>query len=252
MLITLAFNDIADHDIAWAEFSVGYADAIDSDYIQYLMSLGLGYLRQILAAETYVARHKLLYTDYPMSNCEFLYEGLKLANREDDELYFADYTREEELARIKSMLVAESDTGPSDAWRWVNQDQPYGYFVNSKFHESLREWGYVMWDLARLNQLDVFHKPWETPDTSASANERIQRITDRRESINQRSKIFMAGGRGWWSPGDQSKIVWKYRKDQKPPGQSRTRRREPREVKSLGEARDFLASLKYPSRVQMV
>jgi hypothetical protein len=66
LLITRrAFDDIAEHDIAWGESSVEYGNRIDSDFIQHLLSLGLAHLRRVALAESYEARYKLLYDNYP-------------------------------------------------------------------------------------------------------------------------------------------------------------------------------------------
>ncbi|KAF2276994.1 uncharacterized protein EI97DRAFT_305534 [Westerdykella ornata] len=51
-----AFNDIAEHDIAWGEFRVEYGDQRDSIFIQYILSLGLQMIRKISKAKTYEAR----------------------------------------------------------------------------------------------------------------------------------------------------------------------------------------------------
>ena len=247
LLTGLAFNDIAEHDIAWGEFSVEYGDRIDSEFIQHLLSLGLAHLHRIVLAETYEARYKLLYSNYPPHNSNFLYEGLKMANEHDDGVYLSDYTQDEELAHITSPFVQDSDTGPTDAWRWTHQDETCANFLNSDSQKPLREWGYVMWDRARLNKWDTFQMPWETPHTSASAGEETQRVAEMQVSFDQRSKIYMAGGRGWWSLGDESKIIWSCKKN---PRDSRTWRRRQRQVKSLSEARGFLVSLTIPRRVQ--
>ena len=247
LLTRLAFNDIAEHDIAWGEFSVEYGNRIDSEFIQHLLSLGLAHLHRIVLAETYEARYKLLYSNYPPHNSKFLYKGLKTANEHDDGVYLSDYTQDEELAHITSPFVQDSDTGPTDAWRWAHQDETCAHFLNSDSQKLLREWGYVMWDRARLNKWDTFQMPWETPHTSASAGEETQRIAEMQASFDQRSKIYMAGGRGWWSLGDESKIIWSCKKN---PRDSRTWRRGQRQVKSLSEARDFLVSLTIPRRVQ--
>jgi hypothetical protein len=216
-------------------------------YIQHLLSLGLAYLYQIVLTETYEVRHKLLYFNYPPYNDEFLYEGSKTANEDDDKVSLSDYTQDEELAHIRSPFIQDPGTGPTDAWRWAHQNETCAHFLNSDSQKPLREWGYVLWDYARLNKWDIFQRPWETLQTSTSADEETQRVAKMQASFARRSKIYMAGGRGWWSLGDESKIIWLNKKNI---WNSRTGRRGKHQVKSLSEARIFLASLTYPHKVQ--
>ena len=62
-------------------------------------------------------------------------------------------------------------------------------------------------------------------------------------SWEQREKIFRAGGKGWWSWGDESKIAWK---GGVAPGQGPS---YPAICKpnSLEEAREFLSMMKLPA-----
>ena len=105
-----------------------------------------------------------------------------------------------------------------------------------------------MWDRSRLNKLDIFQMPWEVPDIPADADGETRRFAEMQASFHERSKAYMAGGRGWWSYGDRSKIIWLY--DKKSLWESRDLRSEQRRyksVESLSEARDFLASLTHLS-----
>ncbi|RFU35659.1 hypothetical protein B7463_g715, partial [Scytalidium lignicola] len=260
--LLITFNDIAEHDIEWGHFCVEYGYIIDSEFMQHVLSRGLASLHQIILADTYEARHKLLHSGLPPYHEEFLYEGLKAANDPDDRVFLCDYTQDDELAHIKSPFIQDSDTGPSDAWRWAHQNQTCKNFVYSNSQQPLRNSGYVMWDCVRLNKWNIFQKPWEA---FYVADEAAQRSAEMRVSFDQRSKIYVAGGRGWWSLEDQSQIIWTVRvnlydshvtrNDQSQiiwPVRvnlydSHVTRNEHHEVKSLSEAREFLASLKCPS-----
>lgn len=68
-----------------------------------------------------------------------------------------------------------------------------------------REWGYVMWDRARVQHFDFDYIPrgWRRQrDESQKKKEIVCR------SWPRRAKIHLAGGRGWWSEDDESKVVW--------------------------------------------
>lgn len=195
-------------------------------------------------ANTYEERYKLLYSDFPPYNSEFLFEGLKEANERDDAVYLSDYTQDVKLAHVALPFVDDPDDGPADAWSWAHQDETCVNFVNSDSRKPLREWGYVMWDRARLENWAIFETPWEGSEASVSANEESQSWGEMQASFDQRSKIYLAGGRGWWSLGDESNIIWPGGRS--PRDSTRWTKRHV-QVKSLGEALDFLSSLKYSS-----
>lgn len=67
----------------------------------------------------------------------------------------------------------------------------------------LRERAYVFWDEDRVRSLkDGFGKH---PGYQAFPEREYE---DMMESFNERSKIWLHGGGGYWSKGDTSRIVW--------------------------------------------
>ncbi|PNY27592.1 Uncharacterized protein TCAP_02483 [Tolypocladium capitatum] len=71
--------------------------------------------------------------------------------------------------------------------------------------------GYVMWDHARLVEAEWWERfdPLVAQGTeeAASDDERQDR-DDMLESFEARSKLWHQGARGYWSPGDASRIIW--------------------------------------------
>jgi hypothetical protein len=64
-------------------------------------------------------------------------------------------------------------------------------------------------------------------------------------SWDRREDIFFSGGEGWWSQGDESKVIWQEHKE--PSGhRRRTSGSERNKPKSLQEAREMLAMMKLP------
>ncbi|KAF2762333.1 hypothetical protein EJ05DRAFT_497187 [Pseudovirgaria hyperparasitica] len=239
-----AFNDIAEHDIAWGEFRVEYDDERDSPFIQYVLSLGLEKLQRIMAAKSYETRYERLYSGvYPKTRFNFLCEALNHANRRDDGNYLSDFSPTIERTHINRPFVAEADTGPDDIWRWAHQDETWAHFVNQNNRETLREWGYVMWDRARLEECAIFHSSWEPPyPNEEDSRACIQRRAEMEASWEARSKIYMMGGKGWWSLGDHSRIIWP---------ETKASRKGPAVAahtipKSLEEAREALSLMKLP------
>ncbi|KAI9775732.1 MAG: hypothetical protein M1839_000934 [Geoglossum umbratile] len=212
--VSPAFNDIAEHDIVWGKFNVRFGDRIDSPYIQHLLSFGLQKLHQISTAETYEARHTLLYSRYgPEVTINFLYEALRLANKADglgDP--FPGFTLENQRTLAKAPFFRDPDTGPADVWRWTHNDGTRYRLIYRKHQPRLREWGYVMWDRSRFDDIGIFNSPWKPREISADASweqyRKVKRQTEyMRSSWAARSGIFALGGRGWWSWGDSSKIA---------------------------------------------
>jgi hypothetical protein len=128
----------------------------------------------------------------------------------------ADFTErdEEELARRYPPFVEESDTGPADAWRWAYQDENCQDFNYPNYRSPLRQRGYCMWDRARLDEWHILEHPWHRPirpkllSGETFHRERAARDTRMQESWRIRCLIYKDGGRGWWSMGDESKVIW--------------------------------------------
>ncbi len=69
----------------------------------------------------------------------------------------------------------------------------------------LRERAYVFWDKERLrNHPDGFGEdPGDRRDFDAAEHE------DMIDSFDERSKVWLKGGSGYWSRDDTSRIVWR-------------------------------------------
>jgi hypothetical protein len=170
---------------------------------------------QICSAETYEARHRLVYdrrSDCPPFKYGFLYEALEQVNEADDGLYLSDFSPADEHRHIIAPFFNDSDHGPVKMWKWAHKDETCRNFVYQGNRQYLRDWGYVMWDLARLEDLGVFEKAWDIDDacnaSRLASEEELRHVAEMETSWEQRSRIYRAGGRGWWSVGDGSRIVW--------------------------------------------
>ncbi|KAI1371051.1 hypothetical protein F4677DRAFT_436620 [Hypoxylon crocopeplum] len=245
--VSPAFNDIAEHDVAWGVFQVEYSNRVDSPFIQEVLSLGLEKLHQIVNAETYEERWRLLNSrECPNATVSFLHDGLQGANERNDNIFLDDMTPEDEVVHIKQPFFADQDSGPADVWRWAHQEESWANWVYQENRRGLRQWGYVMWDRSRLNAVGIFQDPWE--DTDGSEESLLEEQEAAREraymqnSWEKREEIFMRGGTGWWSWGDESKVRWR---GGKAPiqGPSVPARGVP---VSLQDARDILSMIKLP------
>ncbi|KAJ9646962.1 hypothetical protein H2204_000654 [Knufia peltigerae] len=209
------FIEITEHDVTWGATGIQDAHELDSPYIQHILSLGLAKLHAIAVAKTYDERRRLFYTPYPAANTEFLREGLILANERFDGVQLSEYHDrhggEGRAEHLFALFFREPDTGPSEAWSWAHQRETRAAFVYSKGTKGLRERGYVFWDRSRLETWPVFQSPWVSPYRYYEIEE--VRTGPYREKCPRRAQIYALGGRGWWSPSDETKVIY-------PPGQS--------------------------------
>ena len=219
--ITTPFRDVAKHDVVWGELSVRYIDDAtgmgDEFYRKSYVARGLEYVHRLITANTYGARYDILEEPDPERN-----ERLKLRNRlsdvlglqvEDDGVPLEVYTEELKTLHISPPFLNDSDRGPTEAWRWAHSKSSKGQFYFREDHRPLRQRGYVMWDLQRLLDWKLLENPVEDVIAQRRAGypERLRQQAERdeqRESFKERTRIWMDGGRGWWTPGDESHIQW--------------------------------------------
>lgn len=188
---------------------IDYISDRESLHIQNILSRGLEKLRQLSTARTYEARHELL-KDHPGSRWPFLYTALTGANRGYKDLYLSDFTLTEDQSRMRPPFFNDPDSGPADIWRWARPDEFYEDSDDEDDRVALREWGYVMWDRARLDDFGIFQNRWGPSYPNDEESQAIdQRVAEMMASWNARSEIWLMGGRGWWNPGDHSKIIWR-------------------------------------------
>lgn len=67
-----------------------------------------------------------------------------------------------------------------------------------------------MWDFDRLAKWGLLDYDWRSLPYEEPPNDTEQRRREgeMEESFRARRKIWNRGGRGWWSPGDESRVVW--------------------------------------------
>ena len=205
--LSTAFNDVAQHDVLWGEFMIEDDDhyIVANQWKQGFLSKGLAFLHQAAVAQSYEDRAALLCPNLK-GDQGFLQAGLLEHEAGSDA---------PEHGYNPTVFPSDvEDSGAYDAWRWglEPEDITKRYYYQYE-NIDLREWGYCMWDLSRLQAWGFFDKPWksyraerdwvERQETSEQADARMKKSWDARSRIYQRS------GSGWWAEGDESKIVWK-------------------------------------------
>jgi hypothetical protein len=154
----VAFNEISEHDVFWGELRVNFSDISDPGDIEPILARGLSSIHSIALAYTYEDRYNLIYPDYPQYAPDWLFGALNAANDIHDGDWLEDYS-DDQLARITAPFFPDSDTGPVEAWSWAHKEESGRQFLNTPIRQPLREWGYVMWDRARLHEWKVFQTP---------------------------------------------------------------------------------------------
>ena len=140
-------------------------NGLDEGAFQHHLSFGLEHLRHFFASTIPESRRGLLSSVEQDSNVTFLSAGLKEANYLGGEM-LAEMDVEDQEDFIHVPLFHDSDSGPEDVWRWAHQSQYSEHFVYSPAQIPLRQWAYVLWDRARLDEWKVFEKPWEGIDVA--------------------------------------------------------------------------------------
>ncbi|KAI1307128.1 hypothetical protein F5Y03DRAFT_126745 [Xylaria venustula] len=252
-IVSPSFNEVAEHDVYWGAANVEYDNAIDNGYVQAVLSRGLEKIYKISRAETYDERYGVLNAnECPHHNRGFLYEGLEEEANEpyNDNVYVEDITPVNERLYIKQPFFNDLDRGPMNAWRWAHVEETRSNWVYQQNRKELREWGYVLWDQSRLDAVGILHERWE--DTVSVRDLVLEQQEAGREhaymqnSWIQREKVSRAGGSGWWSWGDRSKLKW--RTSQTFWNRSGYSRSSP-ELKptSLQQAREMISSIMLPA-----
>jgi hypothetical protein len=136
-------------------------NAHDAGCQQHHLSLGLAHIRRFREANSPQARRDLLAPAiYKQSNPFFLSYALKESTYWGGYI-LAELDPEDEEEYIPTPWYPDPDGGPEDVWRWAHHSQRPREFFFSPSQAPLRQWAYVMWDRARLDDWKVFQKPWE-------------------------------------------------------------------------------------------
>ena len=206
--MTIPFTDVAKHDVAWGANCVPYLDndLTEKVHKEPRLTRGLEYLYRLVTADSYDARLKILDEHDPTPRgspyCNSRLPDVFRYRLEDDEQLY-----------LRPNLSSDHDRGPSEAWRWAHSESSMNQFYFRRNHRILRQRGYVMWDLKRLDDWGMIdtpvedlvgpHVPYFLEDCAWTSRHWLQE-----RSWKERSYIWREGGRGWWAPGDESQIQW--------------------------------------------
>lgn len=150
---TLAFNDVAQHDVVRGMSNIEDGENAELPGVQTLLILGLGELRRITKAKTYEERYKFL------GQCD---KTLRSAPSMADVLRnsYIRYPQCPADGGYPLPMVSELDTGPRMIWSWAHWDEEMPTWTCQPERDNLRRWGYVFWNKARLETVVNFRDLW--------------------------------------------------------------------------------------------
>ena len=172
-------------------------------------------------ASTYEERYELLppnlVVDYNFLDNALSEPGWHTlpAEADLDDLPISGLGESERNVILQPPIMVDPDGGPTDIWFWAFAENPLVYTYYEPWHERYRKRGYVMFNYCRLCRWDVFRQPFDTLAANKERNaERLsgERLAEKEalmdRSRRKRTKVCLCGGTGWWSEGDESKLVW--------------------------------------------
>lgn len=211
--LSVPFNDLALHDVEWGENMISIISdqgAPENFWKESVLSLGLAFLQDLVAAQTYEQRRQLLGPNLT-SDDQFLHEGL-MAQGEYDERLLDELSAANQSEVVNKPFFQDEDVGPEEAWKWAYRNRELSMLYYDLELYDLRAWGFCLWDHARLTSWGVFNMACDDREYKTYhdylSEDHIISYEELSKSWDKRSKIWNQGGRGWWKEGDESRIVW--------------------------------------------
>ncbi|CEJ81602.1 hypothetical protein VHEMI01722 [[Torrubiella] hemipterigena] len=119
----------------------------------------------------------------------------------DRQRYFLD-------SRVRTSPAVDGyDRFPFQIWKEAHRNSCMHESGYSEAERGLRWYGYVLRDFSNMSEKDISR-------LAGLGNSRPNESMTREQedviahSFTERKDIFDRGGRGYWSPGDTSRIVW--------------------------------------------
>lgn len=201
-LPTIAFKEMAIHDVAWGHARIPWGLEIKNPRVQHILSLGLEKIVQFVEGECHMERASAV----PEPPREHLY-FIRMALEDRSATHHAGQHNHYDIRNFGP----ETNSGPLNAIAW---SQIFGRFpkvpiYRAKDHDK-RRWGYVCWDISRINALDLsIAKLRHYPGVTVQKLQREDQLPEAMEaSWADRSRLYQLGARGWFDRHDLSQLVF--------------------------------------------
>ncbi|KAH8170002.1 zinc finger domain-containing protein [Sarocladium implicatum] len=168
-----AFNDVAEHDVVWGASKIRYGHDVAPRGIQSLIPLGLAKLRVMIKAKTYEQRYKIL---DPCRTSRRRWPRMAKALRES----YIHPSQCPADGGYPPPLIKDKDPGPRMIWGWAHWDEEMPGWTYQAHRDTIRRWGYVFWDKARLEEA-ISQQVWEGREGPDEVRERLEEERRQRE-----------------------------------------------------------------------
>ncbi|KAF4636389.1 hypothetical protein G7Y89_g1699 [Cudoniella acicularis] len=223
----IAFEEVSHHDL---EFGA-HPDQHGSMFFgcmpprfdtEQILSRGLADIYEIATATTYAQqRHALMRVCQPRQGVP----NNHLSSLLSIKLNCKNTIYQDDADFLLHPYFSDPDPGPEQVWRWANElyDARENGLTLGGGSPDHREWAYVMWDYARLEKWGMFDPIPPPPAPLTLSPEEYQYQLEVLEEMGKKRlllarrdqkkwerkyQIIRAGGTGWWSFEDESKVVW--------------------------------------------
>ncbi|KAI0839587.1 hypothetical protein F5Y06DRAFT_25188 [Hypoxylon sp. FL0890] len=219
-VVARPYNDLVGHDVRWGALgSFHYISSSDSIEGQYIISRGLEKIYKIATALFYEERSRLLRDVESVDGDLFrgyrLDEGLVefVASFLPDEtpvrMTFSTLTPGQKAAYIgRPYCDADHCDGIEDIWERACGRIFLDRVINNSMTLKYRLWGYVFWDRERIPENGWQYNCSYATDPLVQSRYAEDRGDMLAQSQEARRRIWHAGGTGWWSFEDKSRVVW--------------------------------------------
>lgn len=160
--------------------------------IQDLLALGLSKILEIARSETFEEKSRLVGGGGPTRRTNNAF--LLVAFRSIYDMYLGDKKAAKAMRRLPPFF-SDGDDGPESTWRHTLEERVYGFYTSPPF-----EWGCVMWDAERVDDVVIYEEREENP--CALFDKR-----DTHDSFGARFDLYELGFRGYWDPDDESPLL---------------------------------------------
>ncbi|KAI1270450.1 hypothetical protein F5Y18DRAFT_368354 [Xylariaceae sp. FL1019] len=226
----LPYNEMVEHDVGWGASKVPYLRR-ESRESNYILGRGVEFLYHIFVTNNHWRLRRWLGIrrlgmDQPratrhgggfsfiISRCLWIWDSSSINSS-----YYHEWEEKRRTNSKKRLAIGsdveDMDTGPAAAWKHVNPtmrtlEGTIGYHPSLGYSPHI-QWGYVFWDMNRLERGEFFRREDEDEDTLHDVRHRIEPPSDEALGRSQelRRWIDVQGGLGWWSEEDQSKVIYR-------------------------------------------
>lgn len=172
----------------WGAYRIGL-NGYGGYKIQHLLTRGLSKILEIARSETFEERSRLVGGGVPIDRTNDAF--LLVAFESIYDMYHGNKKAAKAMRKLPP-FYDDGDNGPESTWRYTLEERVYDFHTDPFF-----EWGCVMWDAERVDDLVIDEEREENPTTLFNGRNTY-------DSFGTRLDLYELGLRGYWAPGGES------------------------------------------------